>query len=293
VSAFWQQVVSGLADGGIYGALALAIVLIYRATGVVSFAHGELGTFTTFVCWWIVAQHGLPYWPGVALTLVAAFVLGVLVQRIVMRPFAEQPQVIGSIVTIGLFIAFNALTGLLWGTEQKTLRPPFPTHTIRVGGVALSIEDLGVIAVSLAIVGLLALFFRSTRVGLAMRAAALEPESSRLHGIRVGWMLALGWGLSVVLAAVAGLETASPSFDPNMMVTVLIYAFAAAVLGGLESPFGAVVGGLVLGVALNLLGNYVNFVGSQLRLPVALALLFCVLLVRPTGLFGRVGVRRV
>jgi branched-chain amino acid transport system permease protein len=293
MSQFWQQVVSGLADGGIYAALALAIVLIYRATGIVSFAHGELGTFTTFVCWWLVVQHGFPYWPAAVLTLVAAFVLGVLAERTVIRPFERQPQVTGSIVTIGLFIAFNALTGFLWGTEQKTLRPPFPTRTIGIGGVALSIEDLGVIGVSLAIVGVLAVFFRYTRWGLAMRAAALQPESSRLHGIRVGWMLALGWGLSTVLAAVAGLETAAPSFDPNMMVTVLIYAFAAAVLGGLESPLGAVVGGLVLGVTLNLLGTYVGFVSSELRLPVALALLFCVLLVKPTGLFGRVGVRRV
>jgi branched-chain amino acid transport system permease protein len=293
VTQFWQQVVSGLATGGIYASLALAIVLIYRGTGIVNFAQGEFATFTTFVCWWLVDGHGFPYWGAVPLTLVAAFVLGAGTELTIMRPFRRQPQLTGTIVTIGLFVGLNALTGLLWGADQKILRPPFPTRTIDVGGVAFSIEDLGVIGVSLGVVALLTVFFRGTKVGLGMRAAALSPETSRLHGVRVGRMLALGWGLAAVLGAIAGLETASPSFDPNMMVSVLIYAFAAAVLGGLDSPLGAVLGGLVLGVGLNLLGAYVGFVSAELRLPVALALLFCVLLVRPTGLFGRAGVRSV
>jgi branched-chain amino acid transport system permease protein len=295
VTQFWQQVVSGLASGGIYGSLALAIVLIYRATGVINFAQGEMATFTTFVCWWLVAEHGLPYWGAVPLTLAAAFVLGAGVQLAVVRPFGRraEPQLTASIVTIGLFIGFNALTGWIWGAEQKTLRSPFPTRTIDIGGVAFSIADLGVIGVSIGTVVLLTLFFRLTKVGLGMRAAAIAPETSRLHGVRVGRMLALGWALAAVLGAIAGLETASPSFDPNLMITVLIYAFAAAVLGGLDSPFGAVVGGLAIGVFLNLLGTYVHFVSAELRLPVALLVLFGVLLLRPAGLFGRVAVRRV
>jgi branched-chain amino acid transport system permease protein len=156
------------------------------------------------------------------------------------------------------------------------------------------VQDIGIVAVSVGLVGLLALFFRFTKLGLALRAAAVNPESSRLVGIRVGWMLALGWGIAAVLGAVAGMMIAPVVFlDPNMMQTILLYAFAAAVLGGLDSPIGAVVGGILLGVTITLLGRYVGFIGSTLKLPAALMLILVLLLVRPGGLFGRVAVRRV
>ena len=171
---------------------------------------------------------------------------------------------------------------------------PFPNRTWDVGGVAVSIQDVGTFAVCLVTVLVLWLFFRFTTLGLAMRAAAVNPHASRLMGVRVGWMLALGWGFAAVLGAVAGMMAAPTVFlDPNMMLVVLIYAFAAAVLGGIDSPVGAVVGGLVLGVGVNLLGAYVDFVGAELRLPTALAVLLLVLLIRPAGLFGHVVVRRV
>ena len=177
---------------------------------------------------------------------------------------------------------------------MKKFPSPFPTRPIHVGGVAFSIQDLGVIGVSIALVLALGAFFRFTKVGLALRAAALNPEASRLVGVRVSWMLALGWGLAAVLGAVSGMMIAPVVFlDPNMMQTVLLYALAAAILGGTDSPLGAVVGGLALGVILNLTGAYVNFVGGTLRLPVALAVILLVLLVRPSGLFGRAAVRKV
>ncbi|MGI8421372.1 MAG: branched-chain amino acid ABC transporter permease [Gaiellaceae bacterium] len=292
---FFQQVVSGLASGAIYAALALALVLIYRSTGVINFAQGEMATFTTFIAWSLMEHHGISYWPAFFLTLAIAFAGGVLVQRVLIRPFERAGPLTVVIATIGLLLCLNSLAGLVWHTDQKTLQSPFPTRPVSVGGVAMSILDLGTIAVVLGtVVGLWA-FFRFTKIGLAMRAAALQPASSRLHGVRVGWMLALGWGLAAVLGAVAGLLTAPTqgSFDQNLMLSVLIYAFAAAVLGGLESPLGAVVGGLSLGVGLNLLGTYVGFVTSELRLPVALAVLVAVLLVRPSGLFGRRMVRKV
>jgi branched-chain amino acid transport system permease protein len=290
---FLQQVVSGLASGGIYASLALALVLIYRATGVVNFAQGEMAMFTTFVAWSLM-EH-LPYWPAFALTLVLAFAGGALLELTLIRPVESAPPLTVVIVTIGLLIGLNGLARRIWGNEPRTLESPFSTDPVRVGGVAFSIQDLGIIGVSLAIVALLWAFFRFTKLGLGLRAAAVNPAESRLVGVRVGWMLALGWGLAAVLGAVAGMMAAPPlgSFDQNLMQPILLYAFAAAVLGGIDSPLGAVVGGLLVGVMVNLVGTYVGFVGADLRLPVALAIILGVLLVRPAGLFGREAVRRV
>ncbi len=293
MAAFLQQVVSGLAAGAIYASLALALVLIYRTTDIVNFSQGEMATFTTYVAWSFM-HHGLSYWPAFTLTLLVAFAGGVTVERTLIRPVEQRPEIVIVIVTIGLLIAMNGLTGWIWGPEVKAFDSPFPNRTVDVGGVAISLQDVGTVAVCLVTVLVLWLFFRFTTLGLAMRAAAINPGASRLMGVRVGWMLALGWGFAAVLGAVAGMMAAPTVFlDPNMMLVVLIYAFAAAVLGGIDSPVGAVVGGLVLGVAVNLLGTYVDFVGAELRLPTALAVLLLVLLVRPSGLFGRVVVRRV
>jgi branched-chain amino acid transport system permease protein len=290
---FGQQVTSGLAAGAIYASLALALVLIYRATDVVNFAQGEMATFTTFFAWSLM-DHGLSYWPAFVLTLMFAFAGGVAVERVLIRPVERRPELVIVIVTIGLLIALNGLTGWIWGAEVKAFDSPFPNRTIDIGGVAVSTQDIGTFCVCLATVLLVWLFFRFTTVGLAMRAVAVNPDASRLMGVRVGWMLALGWGLAAVLGAVAGMMAAPTVFlDPDMMLVILIYAFAAAVLGGIDSPVGAVVGGLILGVVVNLLGRYVGFIGQQLRLPSALALLLLVLLVRPQGLFGHVRVRRV
>jgi branched-chain amino acid transport system permease protein len=290
---FGQQVTSGLASGAIFASVALALVLIYRATDVVNFAQGEMATFTTFIAWSLM-NHGLSYWPAFVLTLGIAFVGGVGVERVFIRPVERRPELVIVIVTIGLLIALNGLTGWIWGPEVKAFDSPFPNRTIDVAGVAVSIQDIGTFCVCLATVLLVWLFFRFTTVGLAMRAVAVNPDASRLMGVRVSWMLALGWGLAAVLGAVAGMMAAPTVFlDPDMMLVILIYAFAAAVLGGIDSPVGAVVGGLILGVVVNLLGRYVGFVGQQLRLPSALALLLLVLLVRPQGLFGHVRVRRV
>jgi branched-chain amino acid transport system permease protein len=293
MAEFWQQVVSGLATGGVYASLALAIVLIYRSTRVINFAQGEMGMFTTFIALWLI-DAGWPYWGAFFATLAIAFVGGVLVERVVIRPVERSPVVIVVIVTIGLLIALNGAAFWIWGGETRAFPSAFSTRAIHVGGVAFSIQDFGVIGVSLGAVALLYLFFRFTKVGLALRAAALNPDASRLVGVRVGWMLALGWGFAAVLGALSGMMVAPLVFlDPNMMRAVLLYALAAAILGGLDSPLGAVVGGLMLGVGLNLIGTYVGFVGDELKLPVAFVVILGVLLVRPAGLFGRSTVRRV
>jgi branched-chain amino acid transport system permease protein len=290
---FLQQVVSGLAAGSIYASLALALVLIYRATDVVNFAQGEMATFTTYVAWSLM-DHDVSYWPAFALTLGFAFVFGVSIQRTVIRPVERRPEIVIVIVTIGLLIAINGLVGWIWGGETKALDSPFPNRSWDIGGVAVSVQDVGTLGVCLLSVLVLWGFFRFTTIGLAMRSSAVNPDASRLLGVRVSWMLAIGWGLAAVLGAVAGLMAAPTVFlDPSMMLVILIYAFAAAVLGGIDSPVGAVVGGLLLGVIVNLLGAYVDFVGAELRLPTALAILLLVLIIRPQGLFGHVAVRRV
>jgi branched-chain amino acid transport system permease protein len=293
VAEFVQQVVSGLAAGSIYSSLALALVLIYRSTDIVNFAQGEMATFTTFIAWSLM-NNGFSYWPAFALTLVIAFMGGAAVERTLIRPVEQRPVIVIVIVTIGLLILINGLTGWIWDPQVKSFDSPFPNETFDIGDVTLSVVDLGTLGVVFATFLCVWAFFRFTTLGLAMRAVANDPDSSRLVGIRVGWMLALGWGLAAVLGAVAGMMAAPVAFlDPNMMLVILIYAFAAAVLGGIDSPVGAVVGGLLLGVIINLLGRYVDFVGSELRLPAALAVLLVVLLIRPAGLFGHAVVRRV
>jgi branched-chain amino acid transport system permease protein len=292
---FFQQVVTGLADGSIYAGLALALVLIYRATEVVNFAQGEMAMFTTYIAWSLIEHHGFSYWPAFFLTLLIAFAGGIAIHRVVIRPVERASQLTIVMATIALLVILNGLASWIWGPDEKIFPSPFPNGTWDIGGVRIAQQDVGVIAVTLGSVLLLWLFFRYTRVGLAMRSSAVAPDASRLLGVRVSWMLAFGWGLAAALGAVAGMM-AAPSlfvFTPNFMQVILIYAFAAAVLGGIESPVGAVIGGLALGVTINLLGTYVDWVTEELRLPVALGILLIVLLVRPAGLFGRVVVRRV
>jgi branched-chain amino acid transport system permease protein len=290
---FAQQLAAGIRSGAVYAGLALAIVIIYRSTRVINFAQGEMATFTTFVCWSLM-NHGLSFWAAFPIVLTVAFFGGMAIERTLIRPVENASVLTIVIVTLGLALVLNGLMSLIWGGANRPFDGPFSTRTIELGGVPISVQDIGIVVVSFVLVGLLALFFRYTKLGLGLRAAALNPASSRLVGVRVGWMLALGWGLAAVLGAVAGMMVAPVVFlDPNMMQTILLYAFAAAVLGGLDSPLGAVVGGILLGVTITLLGRYVGFIGSTLKLPAALLLILVLLLVRPGGLFGKVAVRRV
>ena len=293
MDVFLQQVLSGLATGGIYASLALALVMIYQATDVVNFAQGEMAMFATYLAWSML-DAGLSYWLAFVATLAIAFVAGVAIQRIIIRPVETAPILTIVIVTLGLLVILNSVAGWIWTYLQKPFPSPFPREPIRVGGIVFGAHDVGEIAVTLVMLALLFAFFRFTPLGLAMRAAAQNPVSSRLAGIRVGWMLALGWGLAAVFGAVAGLMVAPVlTLDPNMMGGIQIYAFAAATLGGFGSPVGAVVGGFIVGVTENLVGTYVSFIGTELKLTVALAMIIVVLLVRPAGLFGRTVVRRV
>jgi branched-chain amino acid transport system permease protein len=291
---FAQQTVAGLAQGAIYGSLALALVLIYRATEVINFAQGEMAMATTYVCYQLL-HWGVSYWLAFAITLVFAFVFGVVTYGVFIRPVQHRSVIAVVIVTLGLFILVDGVVAWIWGADIKFMDSPFGTRVFRHGGLAISGQDIGVFVVSILSVIALWALFQFTKVGLAMRAAALRPTAAALVGVRVNVMLAIGWGLAAVLGAVAGLMAEPTQFvlQPILMQPILLLAFAAAVLGGLESPAGAVIGGLAIGVFLNLVGQYVGFATSELRLPIAFAVLLLVLLVRPTGLFGRKQVRRV
>jgi branched-chain amino acid transport system permease protein len=291
---FAQQTVAGLAQGAVYASLALALVLIYRATEVINFAQGEMAMACVYVAYQLI-QWGLSYWEAFCVTLVVAFLLGIAIQLAVIRPVQHKSVIAVVIVTVGLFILIDGLVTWKWSADIKFMPSPFGTKVYDAGGVAFARQDIGTLVVVIVSVIFLWVLFQFSKLGLGMRAAALRPASAALVGVRVDRMLAIGWGLASVLGAVAGLmaEPAQFVLQPSLMQPILLYAFAAAVLGGLESPVGAVVGGLALGVFLNLVGQYVHFITSELRLPFAFAVLLGVLLVKPAGLFGRARLRRV
>ena len=290
MQAFLHQILSGLANGAIYAGIALALVMIFKATHQVNFAQGELAMFSTFVALTLI-EAGVPYWVAFVLTLGFSFVAGVAIERLIMRRIQHAPALTAVIVFIGLLILFNGLAGWIFTTTNQSFPSPFDPHGW-YGSTYLSPHEVGMIAVTLVVLAIVFVFFRFTRLGLAMRAAAENPQSSRLVGIRVGWMLALGWGLASVLGAVAGMMAAHRLFlEPNMMSGVILYGFAAALLGGIDNPWGAPIGGFIVGVLENLAGAYL--VGTQLKLALALMVIIAVLLFKPSGLFGRTVVVRV
>jgi branched-chain amino acid transport system permease protein len=291
---FAQLTVQGLALGAVYGSLALALVLVYRATRVVNFAQGELALATTYVAYQLM-KWGLSYWEAFFATLAIAFVLGLALEVALVRPVQHRSVIAAVIVTVGLFILIDGVVNWIWGGDFKYMQTPFGTGTYHLGTVSIAKLYPGMLGVVLVSVVLVWALFRFTKLGLGMRAAALRPAESALVGVRVDWMLAIGWGLAAVLGAVAGLMAEPSQFflDPTLMQPILVYAFAAAVLGGLESPAGAVVGGLAIGVSLNLVVQYVHPITSELQTPFAFAVLLVVLLLKPSGLFGHREVRRV
>lgn len=284
------QIQSGIANGIIYGSVALALVMIYQATHHINFAQGEMATFSTYMAWGLM-QAGWSYWAAFGCTVAVSFAGGLLVQRIVLRPIERAPVLTNVIVFIGLLLIFNALSGMLFDHTIKTFASPFPADAW-FASAYFPAHQAGSAGVLLLVLGVLFAFFRYTSVGLAMRAAAQNPESARLVGIRVSWMLGLGWGLAAAVGAVAGMMVAPVVFlDPNMMGGILLYGFAGALLGGIGNPLGAVAGGVLVGVLENLLGAYV--IGTELKLTVALVLIVGTLTLRPDGLFGRKVVVRV
>ena len=289
---FLHQVLAGLAAGGIYACVALAVVMIYQAIDHLNFAQGEMAMFSTFVAWQLM-QWGAPFWVAFLATVGLSFAAGVAIERIVFKPIRNAPVLSHVVVFIGLLSILNSGAGFIWDYQIKNFPSPFGSGAL-FGQNLISRHDAGMIAVTLMMLALLYLFFRHTRIGLAMRAAAAAPESARLAGIRVGWMVALGWGMAAAIGAVAGMMIAPVVFlEPNMMLSILLYGFAGAVLGGLTSPGGAVLGGFAVGIIENLAATYIPVAGRELKLTIALIIIVAVLVVRPSGLFGRAVVTRV
>ena len=289
---FTNQVLAGIATGAIYACMALAVVMIYQAIDHLNFAQGEMAMFSTFISWQLM-QWGIPYWWAFLITLIVSFAGGILIERLLFKPLAKAPVLTNVAGFIALFAIVNSVAGLTWDFTIKQYPTPFGSSPF-LGSQLISTHQAGMIGVTLLMLIGLYLFFQFTRIGLAMRAAAALPESARLVGINTSWMIALGWGMASAIGAVAGILIAPVVFlEPNMMGGVLVYGFAAAVLGGLSSPLGAVVGGFLVGVFENLAGTYIPGVGNELKLPIALALIITVLVFKPAGLFGRAIVKRV
>jgi branched-chain amino acid transport system permease protein len=289
---FINQILAGIATGAIYACMALAVVMIYQAIDHLNFAQGEMAMFSTFVSWQLI-QWGVPYWGAFVITLVLSFCGGIAIERVLFKPLAKAPILTQVAGFIALYAIINSCAGLIWDFTIKQYPTPFGSSPF-LGSQLISTHQAGMIGITLLMLLGLFFFFRYTRVGLAMRAAASLPESARLVGINTSWMIALGWGMAAAIGSVAGMMIAPVVFlEPNMMLGVLIYGFAAAVLGGLTSPFGAVAGGFLVGIFENLVGTYIPGVGNELKLPIALALIITVLVIKPAGLFGRHIVKRV
>jgi branched-chain amino acid transport system permease protein len=290
MEAFLHQIFAGLANGGIYASVGLALVMIHRATHHINFAQGEMATFSTFIAWALI-NSGWPYWAAFFATVAISFALGLIIQRTILKPVEKAPVLTNVIVFVGLLVIFNALAGWFFDHTIKSFPSPFPKGTF-LQTKYFSAHEMGSILVMLAVLAALYAFFQFTPLGLAMRAAAQNPESARLVGVRVSWMLGIGWGLAAAIGAIAGMMVAPIVFlDPNMMGGILLYGFAAALLGGIDNPWGAVIGGFIVGVLENLLGAYV--IGTELKLTVALLLIVGTLTLKPDGLFGKAVVTRV
>ena len=289
---FTNQILAGISTGAIYACMALAVVMIYQAIDHLNFAQGEMAMFSTFISWQLM-QWGVPYWVAFVLTIAFSFAAGIAIERVMFRPLAKAPILTQVAGFIALYSIINSSAGLIWDFTIKQYPTPFGSAPF-LGSQLISTHQAGMVGVTLLMLLGLYFFFQYTRVGLAMRAAASLPESARLVGINTSWMVALGWGMAAAIGAVAGILIAPVVFlEPNMMLGVLIYGFAAAVLGGLTSPLGAVVGGFLVGIFVNLAGTYIPGIGNELKLPIALALIISVLVVKPAGLFGRAIVKRV
>ena len=285
-----HQVFSGLATGGIYASVALALVMIYQATHHINFAQGEMAMFSTYIALALI-NAGLPYWVAFAATLVFSFAMGAIIQRVLLQPLANAPVLALVGVFIGMMLIFNNTAGWIFSYTLKPFPSPFGEGGPMVGGM-LSPHELGSTCVTLGVLLSVWAFFRFTRLGLAMRAAAYNPVSSQLVGIPVARRLALGWGLAAAIGAIAGMMVAPVVFlDPNMMAGVLLYAFAGALLGGITNPLGAVIGGFLVGVIENIGGAYI--VGTGLKLSLALVIIVAVLVLKPSGLFGKTLASRV
>jgi branched-chain amino acid transport system permease protein len=290
---FVQLVVDGLSTGSVYGALALAIVLVHQATGLINFAQGGMAVLAAYVAWWLNGQ-GVPIVLAILISIVFSFFLGAFIERWLMRRFERGDPDTAVVVTIGLLTLITGIAGWLFTYNNRQFPSLFSLDTVSFLGVSISIRSIGTTLVIVVAMVLLQLLFARTKLGLALRAVAINPQSAAFSGLPVGRLLMVGWGLAAALGAVAGALVAPQlTLTPGMLDNALVYALAAVILGGLTSPIGVVVAAWIIGVLENLAAVYVPFIGFDLKIAVPFILIFVVLIVRPQGLFGRKVVVRV
>ena len=291
MARFLSVTLNGLSGGMIYAAVALSLVLIWRATRVLNFAQGAMAMFTTYLAY-AVLDRGGSYWVAFVVALVCGLLLGGFVERVLVRPVETGPPLNAVVVTLGIFIFLQALAGLIWGGRFRSFPTSFSNKNYHWGDIsALAPFDIFIIVAVFVVAVLLAVLFQLTDIGLRMRAAAFEGEVARMLGVRVGRMLTLGWALASVVGSLAGILVAPSVFlHPNNMDGVFVFGFTAAVIGGLDSPVGAILGGLGLGVLLSYVASYA---GGDLQTLAALAVLVFILMVKPSGLFTTTATRRV
>ena len=289
---FLTTALTGLTLGMVYAAFALALVLIWRSTRIVNFAQAPMAMITTYVALALI-DAGFSYWIGFAAALLSGLVLGAVIERVVIRPVEGKAHINAVILTLGLFIVIHALAAVIFGSRYRSFPAPFGLQGFQAGDVTIALTGFGIFTIVsvLVVMLLLVALFRYTDLGLMMRASAFNQEVARLLGVKVSRMLTLGWALAALVGSLSGLLIAGGSLvHPSYMDSVVVYGFVAAVLGGLDSPAGAVVGGLLLGVSLSFVSGYV---GSELVALASLAILMLVLLLRPGGLFSHAAERRV
>jgi branched-chain amino acid transport system permease protein len=290
---FIQLVVDGLSIGSVYAAIALAIVLVHSATGLINFAQGGMAVLSAYVAW-MLTNRGVPLVLAIVLSILFSFVLGAVVERYLMRRFERGDPDTAVVVTIGLLTLITGIAGWLWTYNNQQFPSLFSLDTVSFLGVSISIRSIGTTLVIIVAMLLLQGLFVGTKLGLALRAVAINPQSAALSGLPVERLLMVGWGLAAALGAVAGALVAPQlTLTPGMLDSVLVYALAAVILGGLTSPVGVVVAAWMIGVLENLAAVYVGFIGFDLKVAVPFILIFVVLIVRPQGLFGRKTVVRV
>jgi len=307
MALFLQRLVDGLSSGSVYALIALGLVIIYRGTGHLNFAQGEMALFSAYVVYQM-GEWGLPIGFALMIGLAVGFVIGAVAEVGLVRPVSKKSPFAVFIVTIGLFQLLNWLAGAIWGdqvlpnsgvgSEQQqypSLFPDAPEDFVKVFGAAIRYQSIGVFGLTMVITGLLFLLFNKTKFGLAMRAVASNTESAKLVGIRVNTVLMVSWGLAAAIGTIGGVVFAgiNNSVSLGLMFTVFIYGSAAATLGGFDSPGGAVIAGLMIGVIEGMAAGYIGFIGQEMKLAVAFIVILVVLMVKPSGLFGTAKVERV
>lgn len=294
MTLFLQQIVDGLSSGALYAAIALSLVLVYRASGFLNFAQGEMATFGAFIVWQLWTW-GVSLWIAVPAALVLSFLGGALMERTLIRPLSRTASHLTLIiVTLGVMLVLLNGAGWIFNYSVKEFPRIFEGPVIRLGPAVISRQSLAIVFTVLVIAALLWFLFQRTRIGLAMRASVNNPESADVLGLPTGAVLTISWGLAAAIGTLMGVLVAPQVFlAPGMLLPTLIYSFAAAILGGLDSPPGAIVGGFIVGISENLAGTYLPGIGADFKQAIALVIIMGVLLFKAEGLFGTKEVVRV